>query len=154
MTLMRMPLFCWTTLASSTLMIFAFPALTVTTALLALDRVFDMHFFTMGASAGVNAFFGIATMVIAVPTGVKVFDWLMTLFRGRITFHPSMLWILGFGAAALIQVLVHLHYFLHLGLRSTPPERLLAITFAAVLILIMIGGSQWVMFNLHYQMWA
>lgn len=56
--------------------------------------------------------------------------------------------------AAILQVLVHLRYFLHLGLRSTPPERLLALAFAAVLVLIMIGGSLWIMFNLHYRMWV
>lgn len=54
------------------------------------------HFFTMGAGADVNAFFGIMTMVIAVPTGVKVFNWLFTMFRGRITFTTPMLWFLGF----------------------------------------------------------
>ena len=168
MTLMRMPLFTWTAFCTSILMTFAFPALTVVCALLALDRTFGMHFFTngaggnmmnypnlfwmwghpevyililpafgiyaevvatfsakrlfgytslvcataaiailsftvwlhhfftMGASANVNAVFGIATMIIAVPTGVKVFDWLLTMYRGRIYFHPSMLWTLGF----------------------------------------------------------
>ena len=54
------------------------------------------HFFTMGSSANVNAFFGVTTMVIAVPTGVKVFNWLLTMYRGRITFHPAMLWTMGF----------------------------------------------------------
>lgn len=54
------------------------------------------HFFTMGAGANVNAFFGIMTMVIAVPTGVKVFNWLFTMFRGRIEFTTPMLWFLGF----------------------------------------------------------
>jgi cytochrome o ubiquinol oxidase subunit 1 len=168
MIMMRMPPFTWTAFCSSVLMVFAFPALTVACALLALDRLFGMHFFTneaggnmmnyinlfwiwghpevyililpafgifsevvatfsrkplfgykslvyataviallsftvwlhhfftMGSSANVNAFFGITTMVIAVPTGVKVFNWLLTMFRGRITFHPSMLWTLGF----------------------------------------------------------
>src|SRR5262245_11925480 len=168
MTLMRMPLFTWTSLCTSLLMVFAFPALTVAAGLLALDRLFGMHFFTneaggnmmnyisllwiwghpevyililpafgvysevvatfarkrlfgyaslvyataaiallsftvwlhhfftMGSSANVNAFFGVATMIIAVPTGVKVFDWLFTMYRGRIHFHPSMLWTLGF----------------------------------------------------------
>ena len=168
MTWMRLTPFTWTALCSSVLMVFAFPALTVACALLALDRLFGMHFFTneaggnmmnyinlfwiwghpevyililpafgifsevvatfsrkplfgykslvyataviallsftvwlhhfftMGSSANVNAFFGITTMVIAVPTGVKVFNWLLTMFRGRITFHPSMLWTLGF----------------------------------------------------------
>ena len=54
------------------------------------------HFFTMGASANVNAFFGIMTMVIAIPTGVKVFNWLFTMFRGRIIFATPMLWFMGF----------------------------------------------------------
>ena len=156
---MRMPLFTWTALCTSMLMVFAFPALTVAGALLGLDRYLGMHFFTndaggnmmnyanlfwiwghpevyililpafgvysevvatfsgrrlfgytslvyataaiallsftvwlhhfftMGASANVNAFFGIATMIIAVPTGVKMFDWLFTMYRGRIRFH-------------------------------------------------------------------
>lgn len=54
------------------------------------------HFFTMGAGANVNAFFGIMTMFIAIPTGVKVFNWLFTKFRGRIRFATPMLWFLGF----------------------------------------------------------
>ncbi|MBX4192025.1 cbb3-type cytochrome c oxidase subunit I [Candidatus Parcubacteria bacterium] len=54
------------------------------------------HFFTMGAGADVNAFFGIMTMAIAIPTGVKVFNWLFTMFRGRILFKTPMLWFMGF----------------------------------------------------------
>lgn len=54
------------------------------------------HFFTMGAGASVNTFFGIMTMIIAIPTGVKVFNWLFTMYRGRITFSTPMLWFLGF----------------------------------------------------------
>lgn len=54
------------------------------------------HFFTMGAGANVNAFFGIMTMIIAVPTGVKVFNWLFTLFRGKVILNTAMLWFLGF----------------------------------------------------------
>lgn len=54
------------------------------------------HFFTMGAGPNVNAFFGMMTMVIAVPTGVKLFNWLFTLYKGKIIFHESMLWFLGF----------------------------------------------------------
>ncbi len=54
------------------------------------------HFFTMGAGADVNGFFGIATMIIAIPTGVKVFNWLFTMYRGRITFTTPMLWTVGF----------------------------------------------------------
>ncbi len=54
------------------------------------------HFFTMGAGANVNAFFGIMTMLIAIPTGVKIFNWLFTMFQGKIVFATPMLWFLGF----------------------------------------------------------
>lgn len=54
------------------------------------------HFFTMGAGANVNAFFGIMTMVIAIPTGVKVFNWIFTMYRGRVRFTVPMLWFMGF----------------------------------------------------------
>jgi cytochrome o ubiquinol oxidase subunit 1 len=54
------------------------------------------HFFTMGAGADVNAFFGVMTMIIAVPTGVKVFNWLFTLYGGRIRFEVPVLWAIGF----------------------------------------------------------
>lgn len=54
------------------------------------------HFFTMGAGANVNAFFGIMTMVIAIPTGVKVFNWIFTMYRGRVKFATPMLWFMGF----------------------------------------------------------
>jgi len=54
------------------------------------------HFFTMGAGADVNGFFGIMTMVIAVPTGVKVFNWLFTMFGGRVRFEVPILWTVGF----------------------------------------------------------
>ncbi|HSX43260.1 MAG TPA: cytochrome o ubiquinol oxidase subunit I [Candidatus Saccharimonadales bacterium] len=168
MTLMKMPLFAWSILASMSLVAFAFPILTVTLTLLALDRTLGMHFFsagmggnammyvnliwawghpevyilvlpafgiyseivatfsrkklfgyasmvwaigaivllsftvwlhhffTMGAGANVNAFFGITTGVIAVPTGVKIFNWLFTMYRGRIKFSSPMLWFMGF----------------------------------------------------------
>ena len=168
MTLMRMPLFVWASLNAAVLIIFAFPILTATLAMLTLDRYLGMHFFTpeaggnpmmyinliwawghpevyilmlpgfgifsevvatfshkslfgylsmvcalvaitflsfivwlhhfftMGAGANVNAFFGIMTMLIAIPTGVKIFNWLFTMFRGRIYFARPMLWFLGF----------------------------------------------------------
>jgi len=54
------------------------------------------HFFTMGAGADVNTFFGIMTMVIAIPTGVKVFNWIFTMYRGRVRFTTPMLWFMGF----------------------------------------------------------
>jgi cytochrome o ubiquinol oxidase subunit 1 len=168
MGLMRMPVFCWTALASNLLIVAAFPILTATFAMLLLDRYVGMHFFTndgggnammfinliwawghpevyililpafgifseviatfsgkalfgyrsmvlatmaicvlsftvwlhhfftMGAGANVNAIFGIMSMIIAVPTGVKVFNWLFTLYRGRIRFEVPLLWALGF----------------------------------------------------------
>jgi cytochrome o ubiquinol oxidase subunit 1 len=54
------------------------------------------HFFTMGAGADVNTFFGIMTMVIAIPTGVKMFNWIFTMYRGRVRFTTPMLWFMGF----------------------------------------------------------
>ena len=168
MTYMRMPMFCWTTLASNLLIVAAFPILTATFAMLLLDRylgfhfftndaggnvmmfmnliwawghpevyililpafgifsevvstfsgkplfgyrsmvlatmvicilafmVWLHHFFTMGAGADVNAIFGITTMIIAVPTGVKVFNWLFTMYGGRIVYSTPMLWSIGF----------------------------------------------------------
>ncbi|GFM53332.1 cytochrome o ubiquinol oxidase subunit I [Pseudomonas capsici] len=54
------------------------------------------HFFTMGAGANVNAFFGLATMLIAIPTGVKLFNWLFTIYQGRLRFTAPVLWTLGF----------------------------------------------------------
>ena len=168
MSLMRMPIFVWTSLCSMILVVFAFPVLTATLLMLSLDRTLGMHFFTsdgggnvmmyvnliwtwghpevyililpafgifseivpvfsqkrlfgytsmvvatvaitvlsfvvwlhhfftMGAGAAVNAFFGIMTMVIAIPTGVKIFNWLFTMFRGRILFPSPMHWFLGF----------------------------------------------------------
>ncbi|MGI4856055.1 MAG: cbb3-type cytochrome c oxidase subunit I [Janthinobacterium lividum] len=165
---MRMPLFTWTALCTSILMIFAMPPLTVATAQLALDRYLDFHFFTnelggnmmhfvnlfwlfghpevyililpafgvyseviptfsgkmlfgyrtlvmatmaiailsftvwlhhfftMGQSANINAVFGIASMLIGIPTGVKVYDWMATMFRGRIRFTVPMIYAIGF----------------------------------------------------------
>ena len=165
---MRMPVFCWTALASNLLIVAAFPVLTALFAMQLLDRylgfhfftveaggnammyvnlfwvwghpevyilvlpafgifsevsatfsgkplfgyrsmvaatmaicilsytVWLHHFFTMGASAGVNAFFGITSMIIAVPTGVKIFNWLFTMYGGRIQFTVPVLWTIGF----------------------------------------------------------
>jgi cytochrome o ubiquinol oxidase subunit 1 len=168
MSYLRMPMFCWTALASNLLIVAAFPILTATLAMLILDRYFGFHFFTneaggnvmmfmnliwawghpevyilalpafgiysevvatfsgkplfgyrsmvlatmaicvisfmvwlhhfftMGAGADVNAIFGIASMIIAVPTGVKIYNWLFTMYGGRIRFDTPMLWSIGF----------------------------------------------------------
>jgi cytochrome o ubiquinol oxidase subunit 1 len=168
MTYMRMPIFCWTALCSSMLIVAAFPILTATFGMLLLDRYVGMHFFTndgggncmlyvnliwawghpevyilvlpafgifseviatfsgkqlfgyrsmvvatlaicvlsfmvwlhhfftMGAGADVNAVFGIVSMIIAIPTGVKLFNWLFTLYHGRIRFEVPVLWAIGF----------------------------------------------------------
>jgi cytochrome o ubiquinol oxidase subunit I len=168
MRLMRMPVFCWTSLASSLLIVAAFPILTATLAMVLLDRyvgfhfftneaggnammfvnliwawghpevyililpafgvfseviatfsrkpifgyrsmvvatmaiciisfmVWLHHFFTMGAGGDVNGFFGIMSMIIAVPTGVKVYNWLFTMYGGRVHFSAAMLWSIGF----------------------------------------------------------
>jgi cytochrome o ubiquinol oxidase subunit I len=87
------PVFSGKRLFGYTSMVWAIAAITVLSFLVWLH-----HFFTMGAGANVNAFFGIMTAVIAVPTGVKVFNWLFTMYRGRIRFTTPMLWFLGFVA--------------------------------------------------------
>lgn len=74
-----------------TSMVWAIVAITVLSFIVWLH-----HFFTMGVSANINAFFGIMTMLIAIPTGVKIFNWLFTMYRGRIHFKTPMLWFLGF----------------------------------------------------------
>ncbi|NUX58099.1 cytochrome o ubiquinol oxidase subunit I [Paraburkholderia youngii] len=168
MSFMKMPVFTWTALCTNVLIMASFPILTVTLALLGLDRYLGMHFFTndaggnamlylnliwawghpevyililpafgifsevvatyakkplfgyktmvwatcaimvlsflvwlhhfftMGSGADVNAFFGIATMVISIPTGVKVFNWLFTIYKGRLQFTTPILWTIGF----------------------------------------------------------
>jgi len=192
MSLMKMPLFVWSVLCTMSLVIFAFPILTVTLALLFLDRsvgthfftsgggsnvmmyvnliwawghpevyilvlpafgvyseivatfarkklfgytsmvwalwaivllsftVWLHHFFTMGAGADVNAFFGIMTAVIAIPTGVKIFNWLATMYRGRILFASPMYWFMGFvvtftigGVAGVLMSVPAIDYQVH-----------------------------------------
>jgi cytochrome o ubiquinol oxidase subunit 1 len=170
----RMPMFCWTSLATNLLIVAAFPILTATLAMLTLDRylgfhfftndgggnpmmfvnliwawghpevyilvlpafgiysevvstfsgkplfgyrsmiaatmaicllsftVWLHHFFTMGAGADVNGFFGVTTIIIAVPTGVKVFNWLFTMYGGRIRFTTPMLYSIGFMCSFVI----------------------------------------------------
>lgn len=182
MTFTKMPIFVWSCLGATVLIIFAFPILTATLAILTLDRYLGMHFFTaggggnpmmyvnliwawghpevyililpafgvysevvptfsekrlfgymsmiwaiaviaflsfivwlhhfftMGAGPDVNAFFGIMTMAIAIPTGVKVFNWLFTKFRGRVHFTTPMLWffafVLNFSVAGMTGILL------------------------------------------------
>ena len=192
MTFLRLPLFCWTSLCTAILMIFAMPPLTVATLLLAADRYAGMHFFTddgggnmmnyvnlfwlfghpevyivvlpafgvysevisafsskelygykslviatmtiavlsftvwlhhfftMGQSASVNAVFGIATMTIGIPTGVKIYDWILTMFRGEVRFTPSMVLSLAFmvtfvlgGFTGIILATPPLDYMMH-----------------------------------------
>ncbi|RYD47302.1 MAG: cytochrome o ubiquinol oxidase subunit I, partial [Verrucomicrobiaceae bacterium] len=168
MTMMKMPVFCWTALCSQALAIAIFPTLTAAFVMLMLDRylgtnfftndlggnpmmywnlvwvwghpevyvlvlpVFGIyseitstftgkrlfgyssmvyatvvitilsylvwlhHFFTMGSGASVNSFFGIATMVISIPTGAKIFNWLFTMYRGSIRFELPMMWVVAF----------------------------------------------------------
>ncbi len=168
MTLMKMPVFTWTSLCTNVLIVATFPVLAATLALLTADRylgtnfftndlggnamlyvnliwiwghpevyilvlpVFGIfsevvstfsrkklfgyasmvyatvvitilsylvwlhHFFTMGSGASVNSFFGITTMIISIPTGAKIFNWLFTMYRGRIKFEVPMLWTVGF----------------------------------------------------------
>ena len=78
------------------------------------------HFFTMGAGANVNAFFGIMTMVIAIPTGVKVFNWLFTMYKGKINFASPMYWFVGFvltftigGAAGVLMGVPPIDFQIH-----------------------------------------
>ncbi|CAL4323030.1 cytochrome o ubiquinol oxidase subunit I [Buchnera aphidicola] len=78
------------------------------------------HFFTMGAGANVNAFFGITTMIIAIPTGVKIFNWLFTMYQGRIYMHSCMLWAIGFlitftigGMAGVLLSMPAIDFILH-----------------------------------------
>lgn len=168
MTLGKMPIFAWSVLVTTVLIMIAFPILTATLGMLSLDRTLGMHFFTseaggnpmmyinliwawghpevyililpafgifsevvptfarkklfgyttmvaaliaimffsfivwqhhfftMGAGANVNAFFGIMTAIIAIPTGVKIFNWLFTMYRGRIHFGAAMWWFMAF----------------------------------------------------------
>jgi cytochrome o ubiquinol oxidase subunit 1 len=98
-----------------TSMVFALAAITFLSFIVWLH-----HFFTMGAGANVNAFFGIMTMIIAIPTGVKIFNWLFTMYRGRIEFTSPMLWFLGFvvtftigGAAGVLMAVPPADFQLH-----------------------------------------
>ncbi len=78
------------------------------------------HFFTMGAGADVNAFFGVMTMIIAVPTGVKIFNWVFTLYGGTLRFETPLLWAIGFivtfvvgGATGVLMAIPPADFVLH-----------------------------------------
>ncbi|MYN25034.1 cytochrome o ubiquinol oxidase subunit I [Duganella sp. CY42W] len=168
MSMMKMPVFTWTALCTNALIVATFPILTITLAMLSLDRIAGFnffttelggnpmlyvnliwiwghpevyilvlpvfgvfseivstfsgkrlfgytsmvyatvvitvlsylvwlhHFFTMGSGASVNSFFGITTMIISIPTGAKIFNWLFTMYKGRIRFTVPMMWTVGF----------------------------------------------------------
>lgn len=102
--------------------LFGYTSLVYATACIAIlsFTVWLHHFFTMGSSSNVNAVFGIATMIIAVPTGVKIFDWLFTMYRGRIEFHPAMVYTIGFmvtfvigGVTGVLLALPPADYLMH-----------------------------------------
>ncbi len=83
--------FCGKRLFGYSSMVYATVCITILSYLVWLH-----HFFTMGSGASVNSFFGITTMIISIPTGAKIFNWLFTMYRGRIRMEVPMLWTLGF----------------------------------------------------------
>ena len=83
--------FCGKRLFGYTSMVYATVVITILSYLVWLH-----HFFTKGSGASVNSFFGITTMIISIPTGAKIFNWLFTMYRGRIRFEVPMLWTIGF----------------------------------------------------------
>ncbi len=83
--------FCGKRLFGYTSMVYATVSITVLGFLVWLH-----HFFTMGSGANINAFFGLMTALIAIPTGVKVYNWLFTMYRGRVRFDVPMLWTISF----------------------------------------------------------
>ncbi len=83
--------FCSKRLFGYTSMVYATVVITILSYLVWLH-----HFFTMGSGANVNSFFGITTMIISIPTGAKIFNWLFTMYHGRIRFEVPMMWAVGF----------------------------------------------------------
>jgi cytochrome o ubiquinol oxidase subunit 1 len=83
--------FCGKSLFGYTSMVYATLVITILSYLVWLH-----HFFTMGSGASVNSFFGITTMIISIPTGAKMFNWLFTMYRGRIRFELPMMWTVAF----------------------------------------------------------
>ncbi len=102
--------------------IFGYKAMVYATGVITLFSmlVWLHHFFTMGSSATVNAVFGIATMIIGVPTGLKIFNWMFTLYKGKVEFEVPMLWLLGFivlfvigGMTGVMHAIVPIDYNVH-----------------------------------------
>ena len=85
------PAFCGKRLFGYASMVYATVVITILAYLVWLH-----HFFTMGSGASVNSFFGITTMIISIPTGAKLFNWLFTMYRGRIRFELPMMWTVAF----------------------------------------------------------
>ena len=85
------PVFCNKRIFGYTSMVYASVVITILAYLVWLH-----HFFTMGSGASVNSFFGITTMIISIPTGAKIFNWLFTMYRGRIRFELPMMWTIAF----------------------------------------------------------
>ena len=85
------PTFCSKRIFGYTSMVYATVVITILAYLVWLH-----HFFTMGSGASVNSFFGITTMIISIPTGAKIFNWLFTMYRGRIRFELPMMWTIAF----------------------------------------------------------
>ena len=83
----------------------------------------------------------LALILTAVPFGL--------VYAGAL---PRQTLLIVIAVFAVIQILVHLRFFLHIDLRTTPRENLIALAFAAVLIFIMVGGSLWIMFDLYHRM--
>ncbi|CAA2159134.1 MULTISPECIES: cytochrome o ubiquinol oxidase subunit I [Methylobacterium] len=83
--------FCGKRLFGYTSMVYALVVITILAYLVWLH-----HFFTMGSGADVNSFFGITTMIISIPTGAKIFNWMFTMYRGRIRFEVPMMWVVAF----------------------------------------------------------
>jgi cytochrome o ubiquinol oxidase subunit 1 len=83
--------FCGKRLFGYTSMVYATVVITILSYLVWLH-----HFFTMGSGASVNSFFGITTMIISIPTGAKIFNWLFTMYRGRVRFELPMMWTVAF----------------------------------------------------------
>src|ERR1700712_1243878 len=84
--------------------LFGYPSMVYATVVITILSylVWLHHFFTMGSGASVNSFFGITTMIISIPTGAKIFNWLFTMYKGRIRFELPMMWAVGFMCTFII----------------------------------------------------